>query len=129
MDQVWTILVGLIWAVLTAFWWLSTNLLWLLFWYALPLILIAFIAIRAAEYVLGKERVRTWVRTKSLKFGRGAWQRTHRVFFALGTLPLRVLWWLFVFGLWHSLVALFWTPRWSPWQRAWSRRWTRRRPS
>jgi hypothetical protein len=39
-----------------------------------------------------------------------------------------VLGWLILYGLWHVVISLFWTPRWSPWQRAWDRRW-RRKPA
>jgi hypothetical protein len=72
---------------------------------------------------LGPDLVRGWVKTQSMKYGAGAWVRARRLLFALGALPLRVLGWLIVYTLWHSIVSLAWKPRWHPWPRAWAKRW------
>jgi hypothetical protein len=128
METLWWLLgqfFWLIWSVLT---WLVGYLIWLAFWVLAPVILMAIVAVRVAEYVLGPQVVRAWVKRISLKFGAGAWRRTHRALFALGVMPVRVLAWLVLYSLWHVLISLFWTPRWNPWQRAWDRRW-RRRPA
>ena len=126
MDFMWSFVAQVFWSILSVLWWLLVKIFWLLLWTALPVIVLAFCAIRLAEYLLGKAVVRAWLRRHSLKYGKGTWRRTHRAFFALGSLPVRVLGWLVVYGLWHSILSLFWTPHWSPWQRAWNRRWHRR---
>jgi hypothetical protein len=126
METLWWLLtqiIGLIWAVLS---WLVGYLLWLAFWVLAPVILLAIVALRAAEYALGRDAVRAWVKKRSLKFGLGTWHRSRRALFALGVLPVRVLGWLVVYALWHSIISLLWTPKWDPWQRAWDRRWRRR---
>jgi hypothetical protein len=126
METLWWLLVHVIWIVWSVLWWVVTYLLWLTLWVLAPVLLIAFIALRVAEYALGPEMVRAWVKRISLKFGTGVWQRTHRLLFALGVMPIRVLGWLMLYSLWHVVISLFWTPRWSPWRRAWDRRWRRR---
>ena len=126
METLWSIVVGVLGFVLGIVWWLIVNLLWLLAWIVLPVAVLAFVAVRGADYVLGKAVVRGWLKQRSLKWGKGTWQRVRPALFALGTLPLRVLLWLVLYTLWHSLVSLVWTPRWKPWQRAWSRRWRQR---
>ena len=126
MEALWWLLtqiLGLVWAVLS---WLVGYLLWLAFWVLAPVILMAIVALRAAEYTLGRDAVRAWVKKRSLKFGLGTWHRSRRALFALGVLPIRVLGWLVVYALWHSVISLLWTPKWDPWQRAWDRRWRRR---
>lgn len=128
METLWWLLVQVVSVIWSVLWWVATYLLWLALWVFAPFILIAFIALRGAEYLLGPEMVRAWVKRMSLKFGGGAWRRTHRALFALGVMPVRVLGWLMLYSLWHVLISLFWTPRWSPWQRAWERRW-RRKPA
>lgn len=125
MDWIWSFVVGVLWWLAGWLWWLVSTLLWALLWTVLPLAVVAFGALRLADYVLGRAVVQAWVRTQALKFGAGTFRRTRVALFALGTLPLRVLGWLVVYTLWHSIVSLFWTPRWRPWQRAWSRRWRR----
>ena len=82
----------------------------------------------SAEYVLGSDAVRAWVKKRSLKFGLGTWHRSRRALFALGVLPIRVLGWLIVYALWHSRHQPALDAQWNPWQRAWDRRW-RRRPA
>ena len=127
MDVVLSILLQIFWWVLGAAWWLIAQLLWLLLWFALPLLVIAFVAFRAAGYVLGKATVEAWLRRHAVRLGGNTWRRTHHATFALLMLPPRVLIWLIAYSLWHSLVSLIWTPRWSPWQRAWGKRWVKRR--
>jgi hypothetical protein len=106
--------------------WLAIKLFWLVLWLLLPLLVAAFVLLRLAEHLVGREPVRSWVKRHSLRFGRAGWHRTRRALFALGALPLRVLAFLVLYTLWHSIISLWWTPRWSPWQRAWARRWRRR---
>ena len=62
METFLSILSWIIWWVLGAIWWLLTQLLWLLLWLALPLLVIAFVAFRAAGYLLGKPVVEAWLR-------------------------------------------------------------------
>lgn len=116
-------LIWLIALVLSIVWWVVWNLLWIFVWFLLPFALAAFVGLRVAEKVLGQEVVRAWIKTQSLKFGAGAWERSRRILFALGVLPLRVVGWLALYTIWHSLVSLFWRPKWSPWERAWAKRW------
>lgn len=128
METLWWLLVQVVWLVWAVASWLVGYLLWLAFWVLAPVILMAILAVRVAEYALGPEMVRAWVKRISLKFGAGAWRRTHRLLFALGVMPIRVLGWLMLYSLSHVVISLFWTPRWNPWQRAWDRRW-RRKPA
>lgn len=111
---------GAIWSVV---WWLLWQLIWILLWFLLPFALAAFIALRIAEKVLGQEVVRAWVKAQSVKLGAGVGSRLLQGFFALSVLPFRVLGWLALYTLWHSVVSLFWRPRWDPWERAWDKRW------
>ena len=115
---VWFLL--LIWSVVS---WILWQLLWIVVWLLLPLAILAVLAVRLAEWSFGREVVRAWVKAQSLRLGAGVWVLTRRILFALGVLPLRVLGWLAVYALWHSVVSLLWRPRWSPWQRAWAKRW------
>ncbi len=117
-------LLSIIWSVVS---WLLWQLVWMVVWFLLPFAVVAFIALRIAEKALGPEVVRAWVKRQSMKLGTGVWARTRRVLFAVGVLPVRVLWLLAVYTVWHSIVNLFWRPRWTPWQRAWGRRWTESR--
>jgi hypothetical protein len=126
METLWWLLVQVVWLVWAVASWLAGYLVWLAFWVLAPVILMAIVAVRVAEYALSPEVVRAWVKRISLKFGAGAWRRAHRLLFALGVMPIRVLGWLMLYSLSHVLISLFWTPRWSPWQRAWDRRWRRR---
>jgi hypothetical protein len=89
----------------------------------LPLLVIAFVALRLSERVLGQEKVRAWVRVRTQKYGSQVSKRAQRWIFALGVVPVRVLFWFVLYAIWHSFVSLLWRPRWSPWQRAWGRRW------
>ena len=121
------LIVQILWLVWAVVFWMVSTFFWLSVWVLLPVAVVVIVGVRAAEYFIGKERVGLSVKKHSLKFGRAAWHRTYREFFALGTLPLRVLGWLVFYTLWHSVISLFWTPGWRPWQRAWSRRWRRKR--
>ena len=127
MNTLWWLFEKLLWLVWTVLSWFVSTFFWLSVWVLAPIAIVAFLAVRVAEYTIGKERVRLWVRQRSLKFGTAAWRRLHGVLFALGSLPLRVLVWLVLYTLWHSVISLLWTPEWKPWQRAWDRRWRKRR--
>jgi hypothetical protein len=121
-----TILSPIFWLlgwVLSIVWAIVWYLLWVVIWLVLPFALVAFVALRVAEKALGPDVVRAWVKAQSIKYGAGVWTRAHRLLFALGALPLRVLGWLMVYTLWHSLISLLWKPRWKPWTRAWDKRW------
>lgn len=104
-------------------WWVVVQFFWIALWLLLPLAVVAFIALRVAERVLGQEKVRTWVKARTQKYGSAASKRIQRSVFALGVLPLRVLFWFPIYTIWHSIVSLLWRPKWSPWQRAWAKRW------
>jgi hypothetical protein len=123
MDALLNLVAWIFWTVAGVLWWIVNQLLWIVIWLLLPLAIVAVVAVRVAEKVLGQDLVRTWVKTQSMKYGAGAWTRAHRLLFALGALPLRVLAWLIVYAIWHSLISLFWKPRWHPWPRAWAKRW------
>lgn len=127
METLWWLLVQIVWVIWSVLWWVVTYLLWLALWVFAPVILIALIAKRGAEYVLGPEIVRGWLKKQSLKLGSGVLQRASGAALALSAMPFRVLGWLILYGLWHSIISLFWTPRWSPMERAWNRR-RRKRP-
>jgi hypothetical protein len=129
LETLWwlvTEIFSIAWLVLS---WVISKLFWLSMWVLLPVVMIAMVGLRAAEYFLGKENVRSWVKKHSLRLGKATWLRSRRALFALGAMPLRVIGWLMLYTLWHSILSLWWTPRWSPWQRAWARRWRRRRPA
>lgn len=134
MDIVLTILSPVIWLlgwILSILWWIVSYLLWAVVWLLLPFAIAVFVAVRVAEKVLGPEVVRAWIKKQSMAFGAGTWLRIRGLTFAVTALPLRVLGWLVVYTVWHSLISLFWKPRWHPWTRAWAKRWkpadTRRR--
>src|SRR5262245_46821111 len=122
METLWWLLTYILWLAWSVIWWLIVQLFWLALWVLLPVIVVAFVALRLAEHLLGQEVVRAWVKKHSLKYGADAWHRARRALFALGVVPLRVLGWFVLYSLWHTLISLWWRPRWSPWQRAWSRR-------
>lgn len=126
MDIVLILLSPIIWLlgwVFAILWWVASYLLWAIIWLLLPFAIAAFVAFRVAEKMLGPEVVRAWLKKQSLKFGAGTWVRVRRLTFALTALPVRVLGWLVVYTVWHSIVSLFWKPRWHPWTRAWAKRW------
>jgi hypothetical protein len=126
LDALWWVIAtvfGVVWTIVA---WIAGTLLWLSFWVLLPFAIGGFVALRVAESVLGRERVRAWVKSHTLRYGAATWQRAHRGLFTLGALPLRVLGWLMVYTLWHSVVSLLWTPKWRPWPRAWDKRWRKR---
>lgn len=113
-------IIATIWAIL---WWVISTLLWTLVWVALPFAVAAYIGVRIAEAALGREVVRAWLRTKSKTLATGLGRRLSALMLALSALPFRVLAWLAVYSVWHSIVSLMWTPRWKPWSRAWAKRW------
>lgn len=126
MDIISAILSPIVWLlgwILAILWWIVSYVLWAVLWFLLPFAILAFVALRVAEKVLGPDIVRAWVKKQSLKFGTGTWVKARRLTFALGALPLRVVGWLIVYTIWHSLISLFWKPRWNPWPRAWDKRW------
>jgi hypothetical protein len=125
MDYLLTPFLWLLGLLVSIVWWLITQLVWIVLWLLLPLAIAAFVALRIAERVLGREKVRGWVRARTQKYGLAASKRAQRLIFALGVVPVRVLFWFVLYAIWHSIVSLLWRPRWSPWQRAWSRRWRR----
>jgi hypothetical protein len=113
-------IVGLIASIV---WWVVVQIFWIVLWLLLPLAIMAFIILRVAERMLGQEKVRAWVKARTQKYGSSVSKRIQRLLFALGVLPIRVLFWLPIYALWHSIVSLLWRPSWSPWQRAWAKRW------
>jgi hypothetical protein len=123
MDYLTAAIAWMFWTLLSVVTWVLSYLFWIFVWLVLPLVIVAFVAVRIAERVLGQEVVRGWVKAKSMKYGAGAWARARRLLFALGVLPVRVLFWFALYAVWHSLISLFWRPRWKPWARAWSKRW------
>lgn len=126
MDIVTTILgwiIALLSFVFGVLWWIVSYVLWGLIWLLLPLAIIVFVGLRAAEKVFGQEVVRAWVKARAMKFGAGTWDRVRPWLFALGVAPFRVLLWFPVYAVWHAILSLLWKPRWTPWQRAWGRRW------
>ena len=129
MDYILAPVSWLFWTLLGIISWVLSKLFWILVWLVLPLALAAFVALRIAEKVLGQEVVRAWLKAQSMKYGLNAWTRVRRLSFALGVLPLRVLGWLALYTVWHSLVSVLWTPRWRPWPRAWAKRWKPEMPA
>lgn len=123
LEWLWWLVVQMLWLAQSIVTWLLFKLLWLVVWLLLPLEVVAFVAIRVAAHVLGRDVVHAWLKRQSLRLGRGTWSRTWRGGMALSVLPVRVLGWYVVYALWHSFVSLWWRPRWKPWPRAWSRRW------
>jgi hypothetical protein len=104
-------------------WWVFMQFLWIVLWLLLPLMILAFVALRVAERVLGQEKVRAWVKARTQRYGSSASKRVQRALFALGVLPIRVLFWFPIYAVRHSIVSLLWRPKWTPWQRAWAKRW------
>lgn len=132
METIAAILAPVLWLLgwlLSITWWIATYLFWAILWLVLPFAIIAFIALRLAEKMLGHDAVRAYVKKQSLKFGTGAWVRARRLTFALGALPLRVLGYFVVYAVWHSIVSLLWRPKWHPWPRAWAKRWKPKQPT
>ena len=119
-------IIATIWAIL---WWVISTLLWTLVWVALPFAVAAYIGVRIAEAALGREVVRAWLRTKSKTLATGLGRRLSALLLALSALPFRVLAWLAIYTVWHSIVSLMWTPRWKPWSRAWAKRWGGDKPA
>ena len=59
-------LLGLLASIL---WWVFMQILWIVLWLLLPLAVLAFVALRVAERVLGQEKVRAWVKSRTQKYG------------------------------------------------------------
>ena len=77
--MIWSILVQIIGWIAAVAWWLLSYVLWTLLWLALPLLVLAFVAFRAAGYVLGKATVEAWARRQVSRLGAGAWRRARRI--------------------------------------------------
>lgn len=122
MDYVIAAVVWLLGLVFSVLLWVLGQLFWIAIWLILPVMAVAFVTLRLAERLLGRERVSAWVRVRTAKYGAAASQRARRLTFALGVAPIRVLFWFPIYAAWHSIVSLLWRPNWSPWQRAWSKR-------
>ncbi len=123
MDYLLAPLFWLLGVLASIVWWVVVQVFWIALWLLLPLAVVAFITLRVAERILGQEKVRGWVKARTQKYGSSASKRIQRWVFALGVLPIRVLFWFPIYALWHSVVSLLWRPKWSPWQRAWGKRW------
>lgn len=123
MDYLLAALFWIFGLVASIVWWVLVQVFWLFLWLLLPLAIVAFIGLRVAERILGQEKVRDWVKARTRKYGASARKRIQRLLFALGVVPIRVLFWFPIFALWHSIVSLLWRPSWSPWRRAWAKRW------
>ena len=123
MDYLLGAISWLFWTIISVVMWFASYAFWIFVWFFLPFVILAFIAVRIAESILGQDKVRAWVKAKSMSYGSGAWVRARRLLFGAGVLPVRVLFWLAVYAVWHSVINLFWKPRWTPWQRAWAKRW------
>ncbi len=123
MDYILAPILWLLGVFFSIVWWIFIQLLWIVLWLLLPLAVVAFIALRVAEKVLGQERVRNWVKARTARYGAAASIRAQRLLFALGVAPIRVLFWFPIYAVWHAIVGLLWRPKWTPWQRAWAKRW------
>ena len=123
MAMLWVVIVWILSTLLSVLYWIASTLFWMTVWFFLPLAIVAFVALRITENVLGHERVRAWVKARSMKYGGVVWERARRLTFAFGVLPVRVLGWFVLYTIWHSVVSLAWRPRWNPWKRAWAKRW------
>ncbi len=125
MEALWWLGMHFVWAAWMVLSWLLLQLFWTILWVALPVIVAAVLCALTAERLLGKEPVRSWVRTQCYRFMGNALHRARRACFALVALPVRVLGWFVIYTVWHAVINLWWSPRWRPWQRAWRCRWGR----
>jgi hypothetical protein len=123
MEMLWWLGASVIWAVWAVLSWLLVQLFWLLLWSALPIGIAAVLCVLAAERLLGKGLVRSWVRAQALAIAERARRHAGRALVALCTVPARVMLWFVIFALWHAVLNLWRTPRWTPWARAWRCRW------
>jgi hypothetical protein len=115
--------VYLVWAAWTVLSWLVLQLFWAVLWVAMPVIVAAVLCAIAAERLIGKEPVRSWIRTHAYRLLARALHRARRAVFGLAALPVRVVGWFVIYTIWHAVISLWWTPCWSPWQCAWRCRW------
>lgn len=123
MDTLLWAICSVISLLLSVVWWIAGYLFWVFIWLILPFAIVAYLAMRAAEAIVGRDAVRAWVKDRSRRLGGGIWDRLSRLLLASSVLPFRVLFWFVVYAIWHSIVSLMWTPKWRPWTRAWSKRW------
>jgi hypothetical protein len=110
----------MVWAIVS---WLLLQVFWLLLWSLLPICVAAVLCALAAERVLGKQLVRSWLRKQVLAVANAVRRRMPKMLFALWAVPARVFAWFVLFALWHAVINLWRTPRWTPWRRAWRCRW------
>ena len=61
MATLWSVIVWIFGTLLSVLYWILSTLFWMFLWFFLPLVIVAFLALRIAENVLGQERVRGWV--------------------------------------------------------------------
>jgi hypothetical protein len=123
MQTMFDAVIYLLSTIFSIVWWIVGYVFWVVVWLLLPVAIVAFIAMRIAEAVIGKETVRGWLKDRSMRWGGGIWERLRQALVASSALPFRVLFWLVVYTVWHSVISVFWTPRWKPWPRAWDKRW------
>lgn len=123
MSTIVDVVIWIVSAIFSVVGWLVWQIVWIFVWFLLPFALAAYLIFRLAEKTLGPEVVRAWLKAQSAKLGAGVWDRLSRILLAVSVLPVRVIGWLMLFTLWHSIISLFWRPRWTPWQRAWEKRW------
>ena len=53
MDALLSLIAWIFWTVAGVLWWTANQLLWIVIWLLLPLAIVAFVAVRVAEKVLG----------------------------------------------------------------------------
>ena len=69
MDYLLSAIAWIFWTLVAIVVWLLKTALWMLFWLVLPILLVAFVALRLAEQTLGKDAVRAWVKARTSKYG------------------------------------------------------------
>jgi hypothetical protein len=90
LETLWWLVTEIFWIAWVVLSWLISKLFWLSVWVPLLVMMIAIVGLRAAEYFLGTENVRSWVKKDSLSVRKATWHRSRRTLFALGAMPLRV---------------------------------------
>ncbi len=133
METLLGLVLGILQFAFAIVWWIAGYLFWVLAWLVLPFVVVAYVAMLAAEKIFGRDLVRAWIKERSKRLGSGiaarVWTSVSRVALASTVLPFRVLFWFGVYAVWHSIVSLLWTPKWRPWTRAWGKRWRPERPA